>query len=292
MNTPLSFVFFGTGPLAESVLASLVRNGYTPKLIVTKPDSRSGRHMELVSPTIKVWADLKGIEVYQPETLKDLTNSSPLFSSDFNLFIVASYGKIIPQRVLDIPKHGVLNVHPSLLPYYRGASPIESALLDGTESLGVTIMQLDAGMDHGPLLVQSVIPIEKRDTSSTLEVKAGMTGGDLLTQVLPHFLDGTLIPKAQEHDRATFCKKIQKEDGEIQLSDASILLFRKWQALTPWPGVFFFLEHKDKKLRIKISDIDIEKIDVGSLVKDCILKVIPEGKKEMSFEDFSRGYSL
>lgn len=292
MPSSFSFVFFGTGPLAESVLASLMRAGYTPSLIVTKPDSHAGRLHTLTTPYIKVWAELKNIPVYQPITLKDLPRDNPLFTHPADFFIVASYGKIIPQVILDHPQFGALNVHPSTLPFYRGPSPIESTLLAGEETLGITIMKLDADMDHGPLLVQSSIPLQKKDTAGTLEVSAGMIGGDLLVQILPHYLTGNLIPKEQDHALATFCKKITKEQGEILLTDSSILLLRKWQALTPWPGTFFFFTHHNKKIRVKISAIDIHKVSDEVIARDCIIKVIPEGKKEMSFEDFLRGYTV
>jgi methionyl-tRNA formyltransferase len=130
MSTP-TFAFFGTGPLAESVLASLVRAGYTPSLVITKPDTPQGRHMHLTAPHIKTWCEMKGIPVYQPETLRDLSQDTPLHAQTYDVFIVASYGKIIPDDILALPKKGTLNVHPSLLPLYRGPSPIESVLLDG-----------------------------------------------------------------------------------------------------------------------------------------------------------------
>jgi methionyl-tRNA formyltransferase len=135
-----------------------------------------------------------------------------------------------------------------------------------------------------------MLPVDRRDTSLTLEVKAGIEGGELLSKCLPHFLDGTLLPKAQDHSKATFCKKIEKEMGEIKLSDPSKELLKKWQALTPWPGVFFFFNHNGQMLRIKISDIDVTAVDSEGEASCCITKVIPEGKKEMSFEDFKRGY--
>jgi methionyl-tRNA formyltransferase len=290
MNVSHPFVFFGTGPLAESVLASLVRNGSSPSLIITKPDAHVGRHGTLTAPHIKIWGEMKGISVYQPETLKELPENSPLLTQKFSFFVVASYGKILPEKVLRLAEHGTLNVHPSLLPLYRGPSPIESALLDGAESIGVTIMKLDSEVDHGPILAQSRLSVERRDNSLTLEVKAGIEGGDLLSKCLPHFLDGTLLPKEQDHSKATFCKKIEKEMGEIRLEDPSKELLKKWKAFTPWPGVFFFIIHNRQKMRIKISEIDVNKVYDDIFVKDCIIKVVPEGKKEISFQDFTRGY--
>ncbi len=287
----ISFAFFGTGALAESVLASLVRNGYIPKLIVTKPDAPQGRHMEMKSPHIKVWADMKGIKTFQPVSLKELGNDSPLHTETFDVFIVASYGKIIPVDILNLPKKGVLNVHPSLLPEYRGPSPIESSLLDGKITTGVSIMKLDEGMDHGPILVQNAFMINAEETSGTLEVRAGQLGGDLLSQVLPQYMDGTLVPKEQDHAKATICKKITKELGEIKLSENIDEVRRKFRALTPWPSLYFFITHNEKQMRIKVTDVDlVTPFEKDSTAQDIITRVIPEGKKEMDFESFKRGY--
>ncbi len=291
MNTPFSYAFFGTGPLAESVLAALVRAGYTPSLIVTKPDAASGRHLELVSPHIKVWGEMKGVPVYQPVSLRELGEDSTLLVQSFDLFIVASYGKIIPEAILEKADHGVLNVHPSTLPLYRGPSPIESALLSGEKTIGVSIMKLDKEVDHGPILVQGSIPVESEDTAGTIEVKAGMEGGVLLSQILEHYLTGTLIPKEQDHSAATFCKKIEKEMGEITLDDDAEIVVTKWRAFTPWPGIYFFFTHGDKKKRVKVSSLNKNDM-AGKKAKDIITHVIPEGKKEMSFEDFKRGYGV
>lgn len=286
----ISFAFFGTGPLAESVLASLVRAGYTPKLLVTKPDSLQGRHMTLTAPHIKTWCEIKGIPVIQPVKLDDEFYKE-LSSNNYELFVVASYGKIIPDNILNIPKSGVLNVHPSLLPQYRGPSPIESALLNGDKNMGISIMKLDKEMDHGPILIQTQFEINKEATAGTLEVEAGQLGGELLIQVLEHYLDGTLIPKEQEHTKATVCKKITKELGEIKLDNGAIEVRNKFRSLTPWPSLYFFIKHGDRNIRIKVTKVDLIKdIDENTKAKDIILSVIPEGKKEMDWESFGRGY--
>ena len=290
MSTP-TFAFFGTGPLAESVLASLVRAGYTPSLVATKPDTPQGRRMHLTAPHIKTWCEMKGIPVYQPETLRDLSQDTPLHAQTYDVFIVASYGKIIPDDILALPKKGTLNVHPSLLPLYRGPSPIESMLLDGNMTTGVSIIELDSEMDHGPILIQSAFIINPSATAGTIEVECGQLGGELLVQVLPHYLDGTLIPKEQDHTRATICKKITKELGEITLQTNAAEVQRKFRALTPWPSLYFFIEHKERRMRIKVTSVDLVLTESETLVAaDIILKVIPEGKSEMSFEDFKRGY--
>ncbi len=291
MNKNISFAFFGTGALAESVLASLVRNGYTPTLIVTKPDSPQGRHLQMTAPHIKTWAEMKNIPVFQPISLREIGSDSPLHSQKFDVFIVASYGKIIPEEILNIPRHGILNVHPSLLPKYRGPSPIESALLDGCTETGVSIIKLDSEMDHGPILVQTAFTIDKEATAGTLEVSCGQLGGDLLSQILPSYIDGSLIPKEQEHSKATICKKIEKTLGEIKLNDNADDVRRKFRALTPWPGIYFFITHNEKQIRVKVTGIDlVTMIEKNDTAKNIITLVIPEGKKEMSFESFSRGY--
>jgi methionyl-tRNA formyltransferase len=289
MNKEFTYVFFGTGALAESVLASLVRAGHIPSVVVTKPDSKQGRHMELTAPHIKTWAELKGIKVLQPEKL-DLEFIYTLPATDYTLFIVASYGKIIPQAVLDIPSHGVLNVHPSLLPLYRGPSPIESVLLDGNMTTGVSIMKLDAQMDHGPILIQSAFMINAESNAGTVEVECGQLGGELLTQVIPHYLDGTLIPKEQDHTKATICKKITKDLGLIHLLDDVDIVRRRFRALTPWPSLYFFITHGGRDIRVKVNEVDCLTEKESRLAQDYILSVTPEGKKQMDWESFKRGY--
>lgn len=287
----ISYAFFGTGPLAESVLASLVRANYIPKLIVTKPDTPQGRHMQLTAPHIKTWGETKGIKVFQPESLKELTSDSPLHTEVFDVFIVASYGKIIPDNILNLAKYGTLNVHPSLLPLYRGPSPIESVLMDGYMTTGVSIIKLDSEMDHGPLLVQNAFDINPEITAGELEVECGQLGGDLLVQILPSYLNGTLIPKEQDHTKATICNKITKDLGEIELDTEAVMVRRKFRSLTPWPGVYFFINHYGKQIRVKVTGVDlIIPIEITDNAQDVITLVIPEGKKEMDWESFKRGY--
>lgn len=290
MNTTLRYAFFGTGALAESVLATLVKAGHIPNLVVTKPDAPQGRHMQLTAPYIKTWAEMKGINVYQPDTLKDLPSDSPLHSQVYDVFIVASYGKIIPESILALAKHGVLNVHPSLLPKYRGPSPIESVLLEGDMVSGVSIMVLDKEVDHGPLLVQTSFTISPYANAGTLEVSCGQLGGELLVSVLQHYVEGTLIPKEQDHTKATFCKKITKDIGLIHLDDDIDVVRRKFRALTPWPTLYFFIDHNEKSMRVKINEIELVVENESRKARDYILSVTPEGKRQMDWESFRRGY--
>jgi methionyl-tRNA formyltransferase len=289
-TTPITYAFFGTGALAESVLAALMKAGYIPSLVVTKPDSMQGRHMQLTAPYIKTWAEMKGVDVFQPETLKELPLDSPLHTKIFDVFIVASYGKIIPEAILSLPVHGVLNVHPSLLPKYRGPSPIESFLLSGDMTTGVSIMKLDKEMDHGPLLVQSATTVSPHANADTLEVQLGQTGGQLLVSVLSHYLEGTLIPQEQDHSHVTICKKITKDMGLIHCDDDIDIVRRKFRALTPWPGLYFFIDHGEKVMRVKVNEVELIEEKESRKVSDYIISVTPEGKKQMDWESFKRGY--
>ena len=292
MNQAITYAFFGTGALAESVLAALVRAGYVPSLVVTKPDSKQGRHMELTAPYIKTWAVMKDIPVFQPESLKELASDSPLHTKKFDVLIVASYGKIIPDTILDLAPHGALNVHPSLLPLYRGPSPIESVLLSGDMTSGVTIIKLDSEMDHGPILAQSSSTISPYANAGTLEVALGQQGGDMLVSLLDSYVAGALVLKEQDHTKATVCKKITKDLGLIHLDDDIDIVRRKFRALTPWPTLYFFREHGDKMMRVKINDIEMVEEKESRKASDYILSVTPEGKKQMDFESFKRGYLL
>jgi len=208
--------------------------------------------------------------------LKDHTE----LNNNFGLLIVASYGEIIPKEVLEIPKHGSLNVHPSLLPKYRGASPIQTALLNGDKTTGVTLMVMDEKMDHGPIVAQEKVEIPEGVKYKELEVILGKKGAELLEKTLDNYLDGKIKPKEQNHKKATFTKILKRDDGKVSLNDDPEEIERKSRALDPWPGIYIIWKGK----RIKLLEVAVE--DNKLIIK----KVQPEGKKEMSFEDFLRGH--
>jgi len=287
-KTKLSIAFFGTPEISVIVLKELKEAGFTPKLVVTMPDKPKGRRLALTPPPAKVWAQENNINFVQPEKL-DGSFLELLREGNFDLFVVASYGKILKQELLDIPKHGALNVHPSLLPKLRGASPIISAILEDEQKTGVTIMLLDAGMDNGPILAQASIEIDDSPTgewppkASELGELLVSEGGKMLAEVIPRWIAGKIKPEAQDHEKATFTKKITKEDGLIELDADPYKNLLKIRAFDQWPGTYFFADRSGKKIRVKITDADLEE---GKLI---IKKVIPEGKKEMDYEDFLRG---
>lgn len=281
----LNFVFFGTSRFSVIILDELKKEGFLPNLIVTTEDRPKGRKLVITPPEVKVWALKENIPFIQPKTLKDDSVVEMIKDNkkDSDVYIVASYGKIIPEKILNIPKYKTLNVHPSLLPKLRGASPIQSSILEENET-GVTIIKLDAEMDHGPIISQEKVDIENwppyaKDLENILAEK----GGQILCQILPEWISNKIKEVPQEHDMATFCRKIQKQDGEINLEDKPDLNLRKIRAYHIWPGAFTFFKHKEKTIRLIIKTAHVEE---GKLILD---RVVPEGKKEMDFKEFERG---
>ncbi|MEK7555911.1 MAG: methionyl-tRNA formyltransferase [Patescibacteria group bacterium] len=274
-------VFFGTPLLAVWVLEELEKGGILPSLVVTAPDKPAGRKLLLTPSPVKVWAAKRGFCILEPEKL-DSNFISALKTEIYDLFIVAAYGKLIPKEMLGIPKHGVLNVHPSLLPKFRGASPIISAILSGEKETGTSIMLLDEQMDHGPIAAQESLDISDIPKASELGERLARLGGGMLVDLIPKWVTGNLKAREQDHAEASHCGKIIKEDGLINLADDPEKNYRKIRAFDEWPRACFFSERKGKKIRVVIKDARLED---GKLV---ITRVLPEGKKEMDYTDFQR----
>jgi len=279
--------FFGTPEIAVFILKELEKAEITPDLIITNPDAPVGRKQVLTPPPVKNWANLKNLPVIQPESLKNEDFKGFINKTAWDLFIVAAYGKIIPQAVLDLPKFGTLNVHPSLLPKFRGASPIRSAILEDEKDTGVTIMLMDDKMDHGPIVVQEKTPNlhDNWPVSGTdLDKIMAQHGGQLLAKILPDFLAGKITPKEQDHETATFCQKISKNDGELNINPHKLpqgaeayqnLL--KIKAFAGWPETYFIFNNK--RFKIKQANLDQN----GALQ---IERIVPEGKKETDFKQY------
>lgn len=281
-NITPRIVFFGTPDVAVHVLDELAAASMTPVLIVTAPDAPKGRGLVLTPPPAKVWAKTHGVPVLQPAKLDDVFIGQ-LSSINGELFVVAAYGKIIPERVFHMPKYETLNVHPSLLPRLRGASPIQSAILEETET-GVSIMLIDAEMDHGPIVAQKKVPIDPWPPRSVeLERVLATEGGKLLAEVIPQWIAGSLVRREQDHERATFCKKFAPADALVDIEGDPETALRKIRAFDRSPRAHFFVERGGKPMRVIITDADIK--DNKLVIK----KVLPEGKKEMAYTDFLRG---
>ncbi len=282
-NVSPTFAFFGTSDYSVMVLEKLKHEGLLPKLVVTTPDKPAGKRLELTPSPVKVWAAKENLPLLQPDKLKDPALIEGLKKENYDVFIVIAYGKIIPKEIIDIPPHGVLNIHASLLPKLRGSSPIETAILEDQKNTGVTIMIIDELMDHGPILAQKEVIVDPWPPRATELGKAIVeTGAELLIDVMQQHLDGKLQAQEQNHDDATYTRKIEKTDGLIDLSADPYLNYRKIQAYHKWPTAYFFVEKNGQKIRVIIKKAEYND---GALT---ILRVVQEGKKEMDYSDFTR----
>lgn len=295
-------VFFGTPALTVPILNALKNAGYAPSLIVTAPDAKIGRHQTLTPPPAKVWAIENNIAFIQPEKLtkKELefalegicggrrAEQKEFFSKKISvpregnsnsfLFTVVAYGQIIPQEIIDLPKFGTINIHYSLLPRWRGASPVESAILAGDTETGVSIQKMVFKLDAGAVLAETKTPIGETETTPELRDKLNTLAQPLLIETIEKIFAGITNAIEQDETKVTLCKKTKKEDGLVDLeNDSPVLLWRKYRAYFGWPGIFFI--DKNNK-RVKITNAEF------SEGKFCVQKVIPESKKEMDYKTF------
>jgi len=277
-NKDLKFAFFGTPDLAVYVLEEIARAGYLPSLMVTAPDLKVGRGNNYDSPPVKKWAEVHNIPVLQPRVI-DESFTNLLQNKNYDVFILTAYGKMLSQKILSIPKHGILNIHPSMLPRLRGPSPVRSAILNNERDTGATVIVLDEKMDHGPIVVQESIEIKDKDWPPLLpilEEKLFRLGGKLLVKAMGNYLKEKITPKPQDESRATYCEKIKKEDGLVDLlNDSPKEIYIKYCALYGWPGIYFMQNGK----RIKITKAKLEND------KFIIEKIIPENGKEIDYKN-------
>ncbi len=279
-----NWVFFGTSRFSVLVLDQLKAAEFLPALIVTGENKPRGRKLILTPSEVKVWADENKIPCLQLPTLRKPESLEKISSrGEWDVFIVASYGKILPKEILNMPKLGVLNVHPSLLPKLRGPSPIQSAILTENET-GVTIIKLDEEVDHGPILAQKKVSMpEWPPYEKDLEEILAKEGGKLLAEILPDYMQGKIREIIQNEGEATFTKKIEKKDAELDLSESTEINLRKIRAYQEWPSAYFFINSDGSSKRIIVKRAHIAD---GRIV---IERIVPEGKKEMSYRDFLRG---
>lgn len=251
------------------------------------------------APPVKVLAQKHGITVEQPDSLKAFT----LNPNTYTLGITAQYGGLIPKHILDSFKSGMLNVHTSLLPKYRGASPIQHALMNGDRETGVTIMLMNEGLDTGPILLQKTLIIDPNDTYEALDKKLAVLGREALLETVPKYVGGELKPTAQDDTQATTCKKLSRDDGRIDWNKSSGEIYNQYRGLTPWPGIWTLLKDKRLKLlRVIPAKETIEpgnaRVDDGRLFIGCgagsieVTELQLEGKNAMSAAEFVRGYAI
>lgn len=295
MNT---IYFFGTHEFAAAILEAVIKSGFFNIAgVVTMPDKPAGRHQEIQKSAVKIVAEKYGLKIDQPETLKNWKH--PV--SNFQCNLVVDYGKIIPNSIINLPPLGTINIHPSLLPKYRGASPIQTALINGESQTGITIMKIDTEMDHGPIIIQKIVKIEPKDTYKELYARLAIEAGALLIQTLPDYLNGKIQPVEQDHKQATFTKMLIREDGKIDFAKSASEIFNLYRGLTPWPGIFSLWNGRRLKLlKIQKNNKDItagkvvvenKKIFIGCGNGSITVQELQlEGKKTTLAEIFLNGY--
>lgn len=243
----VSVVFMGSPEFALPTLRALAAH-YQVIGVVTQPDKPAGRGRSLTPPPVKQLADELGLPTIQPRRLREPEAMARLQAWQPDLIVVAAFGQILKPAVLELPPHGCVNVHASLLPRWRGAAPIHAALLAGDEQSGVTIMRMDAGVDTGAMLSQRSLPIQPSDTAGTLSEKLAVLGADLLLEALPAYLRGEIQPQAQDNSLATYAPMLQKEQGQLDFSQPAQALARQVRAYHPWPGTFTLWEGQVLKI--------------------------------------------
>ncbi|WP_298003113.1 methionyl-tRNA formyltransferase [uncultured Anaerolinea sp.] len=269
--------------------------------VVTQPDRPAGRGNILTPPPVKVLAQQLGLEVFQPDKLRTPEAMEKLRSWNPDLIVVAAFGQILRQEVLDLPSYGCINVHASLLPRWRGASPIQAAILHGDSVTGVTIMKMDAGIDTGPILAQRTAPILPDDTAGSLSERLAQEGADLLMEVLPDYLEGRLQPRPQPEEGATYAKMLKKEEGNLNFEESVHQLVNRVRAYYPWPSAYTFWNGQMLKIHRARAVKDPHSISGQRRIIEgypaigasdgwlVLLEVQPAGKRAMDGKDFLRG---
>ena len=295
-------LFYGSPDFALPTLRALIDSPYRPIAVVTQPDARAGRGRSLKPPPIKKLAAEHGIPALQPARLRDPAAIAQIGSLKPDLQVVAAYGQIIPTEILDLPAHGTLNVHASLLPRWRGASPISAAILHGDVETGVTIMLVDETEDTGDILRQRLTQIDPTEHAGFLSDRLAQMGAELLLETIPGWLEGSVTPSAQQPELATRARRVKKQQGRIDWSSAAPAISRHVRAYTPWPGASTHLG----KTAIRITEAVVGEgeapaspgtivsaghhitVSTGTGVLD-IVRIQRAGKRDLSAEEFVRG---
>ncbi|MDO8582057.1 MAG: methionyl-tRNA formyltransferase [bacterium] len=254
----MHYIYFGTSEFAATILEKLLDVNMAPVAVVTQPDRPAGRGKKIQESPVKKIAQNGEIPLLQPERL-DADAIEKIAAYNADLFIVAAYGAILPKALLALPNKQTVNVHPSLLPLYRGPSPIQSTILNGEIKTGVTLILLDEEIDHGPILAQEMASIGYRDTSETLSHKLALQSALMLQKVLPEWLQGTISPTPQDHAKATFTKMITKEDGRIDWKKPAEEIERHVRAMFPWPSSYTFWKENKNEVRLHLRRVSVLK---------------------------------
>ncbi len=302
----MKIVFMGTPDFSVGALEALIRAGHEICLVVTQPDKPKGRSGAMQFPPVKECAVKYDIPVFQPERIKKPEAVSVLKEYEADIYVVAAFGQLLSQEILDIPKYGCVNIHASLLPKYRGASPIQQAVIDGEEKSGVTIMQMELGMDTGAILYQKEMELDAKETGESLFEKLAVLGAEAIVEALPLIEAGEIEPIPQEEAKATHVKMITKAEGLIDFSKSAIVIERLIRGMNSWPSAYTYLNGKQLKIwdaDVVVSEAEGKPGEVIRVEKDAfyvqtgngLLKINElqlEGKKRMNVHDFLLGFKL
>jgi len=299
-------VFMGTPDFAVGTLEAIIEAGHEVVLVVTQPDKPKGRSGALQFPPVKECAVAHGIEVFQPVKIRLEENVEYLKNYDADIFVVAAFGQILPKSLLDMPKHGCINVHASLLPKYRGAAPIQWAVINGDPVTGVTIQQMDIGVDTGDIIVTKELAIEADETGGGLFDKLAVVGAEACLEAMEQIANGTATRTPQNHEEATHVSMISKEFGIIDWHKSAVEIERLIRGLNPWPSAYTKLDGKTFKIwkaEVVEENTDAKPGTIVAVEKNSLkvqtgegvlslLEVQLEGKKRMDAGSFLRGYSV
>ncbi|MCL0046376.1 methionyl-tRNA formyltransferase [Dehalococcoidales bacterium] len=298
----MRIVFMGTPEFAVPCLEQLMLNQYQVVAVYTQPDKPAGRGRSLVSPPLKTVALTWKLPVVQPVSLKRPEVVAQLAGFHPDVIVVAAFGQILPQSVLDLPGYGCINIHPSLLPRFRGASPVAAAILAGDEFTGVSIILMEKGLDTGPILARAQIPISPQDTTGSLTAKLSQIAARLLQEVLVSWERGEITPQPQNEAEASYCSSISKDEGEIDWHLPAIDIWRRVRAFHPWPGCYTWWQGRRLKIIEAVPLAEETTVEVGRVVAlttgfgvytgDGILRALTvqlEGKRAMAATEFLRG---
>lgn len=301
----MRIVFMGTPDFAQKALEALIEAGHDIVLVVTQPDKPKGRSGQLQMSEVKACALKHEIEVFQPEKIREEESVSYLKRYEADIYVVAAFGQIVSQEILDIPRYGCVNIHASLLPKYRGAAPIQQAILDGETVTGVTIQQMNIGVDTGAILTQKEYEISEEETGGSLFDRLSEMGAKLIVETLDLIEKGKITPRLQDESKATKCGKIKKDMGKIDWTDDAVVIERYVRGLNPWPSAFTFLDNKQLKIwkakaikSVSERPGSVVEVKKNSFTVACgkgaleILEVQLEGKKRMETNAFLLGYKI
>jgi len=298
----MKLVYLGTPQFAVGPLRALAAAGHEIAGVVTRSDKPAGRGRSLTAPPVKVVAEGMRVPVFQPRRVREPAFVDQLRTLDPEVIVVAAYGQILPKEILTLPKYGCINIHASLLPLYRGAAPINWAIIRGEVRTGITIMRMDVGMDTGAILLQESIPIDPADTAGTMTGKLAVVGARLIVAALPLIAEGKLQPVAQDESRATLAPLLKKENGLIDWNLSAVEIHDRVRGLSPWPGAYTFLDKKMVKIIASeplggtgepglLYERDRNTLEAGT--GKGLLRIVciqPESKKPMIAGDFLRGH--